>query len=135
MNGNEFIPLKESDAKEHASMTILESESKIERYYGFQSDVTTVLNMYRELRDITAQQNAAIQRAETNILTNTEYIKQAETDLAKADDEDSTNKKRKIAITASIVSGALLASVVGGAPVAIPIGLVGGITSWMMWRK
>jgi hypothetical protein len=124
MNGNKFYILSEEDDNKVA-----------DRYPGFQSDVTAVLNMYRELRDITAQQGESLNRAEENIDSLVQTVKQGETELVMAEKEDVSDNRRKMAITASIVSGTLLTAVVGGAPVAVPIGVVAGLASWMIWKK
>lgn len=107
----------------------------VDRYYGVQSDLQTVLDVYREMRDMTKKQQEPINTVDAAIQNTLDKTKQSEQLLTMADDEKSKERARKISITAGIVSGVVLTGVLAGAPVTIPVGVAAGVASWMIWRN
>jgi len=110
-------------------------ERDIYDLHYFESDLTRVLNAYREMRDITAKQGETIETIDDQIQTTMTVVKKGEEELKKADEEDGANKRRKLTITSGIITGTLLTGLVVGAQFAVPVAVVGGIVGWSIRRK
>jgi hypothetical protein len=101
--------------------------------FGFESDLQTVLDMHREIRDIATQQQPQITQLETATETIKETIEKAEKDIAKSNEYNDTN--RKWSIVSGATAGVLLTGVIAGPQIAIPLALMGSAVGYYIFRK
>jgi hypothetical protein len=101
--------------------------------FGFESSLQTVLDMHRELRDITKQQQPQITQLESTTESIKETIEKAEKDISKSNEYNNTNRRWNIVSGAT--AGVLLTGVIAGPQIAIPLALVSSAVGYYMFRK